>query len=93
MVQGLPPQHTALGPVHWHQTPQEVVTLAQKAFPSKPTLNAKGGKAMPNQSATQPPRTETRTKENPNALEWKVPTLADLLQRLSVSSASSSLKR
>jgi hypothetical protein len=43
---------------------------------------------MPNQSATQPPQNETWTKKNPNCLEWKVPTLADLLQRLSVSSAN-----
>jgi hypothetical protein len=48
---------------------------------------------MPNQSATQAPQTETRTKESPDCLEWKVPTLADLLQRLSVSSANPSLKR
>jgi hypothetical protein len=48
---------------------------------------------MPNQSATQPLQADTRTKENPNRLEWKVPTLADLLQRLSVSSANPSLKR
>jgi hypothetical protein len=48
---------------------------------------------MSNQSAKKPPQPDTRTKENPNRPEWNVPTLADLLQRLSVSSASSSLKR
>ena len=47
---------------------------------------------MPNQSATQPLQTDTRTKKSPNRLEWKVPTLADLLQRLSVSSANPSFK-
>jgi len=48
---------------------------------------------MPNQSATQAPQTETWTKGSPDRLKWKVPALADLLQRLSVSSANPPLTR
>ncbi len=48
---------------------------------------------MPNQSAKQPSHPDLRTKENPNRPEWSVPTLADLLQRLSVSAAVPSVKR
>jgi hypothetical protein len=48
---------------------------------------------MPNQSAAQPSQLDTRTKENPNRPEWNVRTLADLLQRPSVSSATPSSKR
>ena len=33
---------------------------------------------MPNQSAKKPPEPETRTKENLDRPEWKVPSLADL---------------
>ena len=47
---------------------------------------------MPNQSAAQPSQLDTRTKENPNRPEWNVRTLADLLQRPSVSSATPLLK-
>jgi hypothetical protein len=46
---------------------------------------------MLNESPKKPPQTET--KENPNRLEWNVPTLADLLQRLSVNSSHPSPKR
>ena len=49
-----------------------------------------GEKTMPNQSAKKPLQPETRTGGIPNHPEWKVPTLADLLQRLSVTSASPS---
>jgi hypothetical protein len=76
-----------------HQTPQGVFALAQTALHLKAYTLRQGEKTMPNRSAAQPPQTETRTEENPNRLEWKVPTLADLLQRLSVSSANPSLKR
>jgi hypothetical protein len=90
---GVPASRQQTAPLpNWHKTPQGVFTLAQTAFTSKPILSVKG-QDHANQSATLPPQTETRTKENPNRLEWKVPTLADLLQRLSVSSANPSLKR
>jgi hypothetical protein len=45
---------------------------------------------MQNQSVKKQPQSETGTKENLNRLEWTVPTLADLLQRLSVASPSPS---
>jgi hypothetical protein len=41
---------------------------------------------MPNESPKKP-QPETQTKES---VEWKIPTLADLLQRLSVNSATPS---
>ena len=45
------------------------------------------GKTMPNRPVTRPP--QPTTKGTPDRPEWKVPTLADLLQRLSVTSAKS----
>ena len=47
---------------------------------------------MPNESAKKPPQSETQPKENLNLPEWKVPTLADLLQRLSASSGNPYIK-
>jgi hypothetical protein len=44
---------------------------------------------MPNESPKKPLPRETQTKES---VEWKIPTLADLLQRLSVNSATPSPK-
>jgi hypothetical protein len=44
---------------------------------------------MQNQSVKKQPHSETGTKDL-NRLEWTVPTLADLLQRLSVASPSPS---
>jgi hypothetical protein len=69
----------------------EVITLAQTSYPSRHRLSQRG-KIMPIQSAKKPPQFETRTKENLNLPEWKAPSLADLLQRLSVNSANASLK-
>ena len=47
---------------------------------------------MPNESAKKPPQSETRPKENLNRLEWKAPTLAELLQRLSASPGNPYIK-
>jgi hypothetical protein len=52
----------------------------------KARLSFKGAKTMPNESPKKP-QPETQTKES---VEWKIPTLADLLQRLSVNSATPS---
>jgi hypothetical protein len=48
---------------------------------------------MPQQDAKKPAQSETRTKENVHLPMWKGLTLADLLQRLSVSSANPSFNR
>jgi hypothetical protein len=45
---------------------------------------------MLNQSAKKLPPPERQTKETPTRPEWVVPTLADLLQRLSVTSVNPS---
>lgn len=47
---------------------------------------------MTNQSVKEPPQPEKQTKETPNRPEWKAPTLADLLQRLSASFGNPDLK-
>jgi hypothetical protein len=47
---------------------------------------------MPNESVKKPPQSETRTKDNLNRPEWKAPTLADLLQRLSASPGNPYIK-
>ena len=49
-----------------------------------------GGMIMPDESAKKPPQSETRTKDNRNLPRWKAPSLADLLQQLSVNSANPS---
>jgi hypothetical protein len=43
---------------------------------------------MQNQSAKKSPQPEKQTNETPTRPEWIVPTLVDLLRRLSVTPAS-----
>jgi hypothetical protein len=45
---------------------------------------------MPDKSAKKLAQSETRTRDNRNLPRWKAPSLADLLQQLSVNSANPS---
>jgi hypothetical protein len=84
---------TALSHCFWGRPNSRSVHSCSDVLPFKRLNSPKGEKTMPSQSAKKPPQSETRTKENLNLPGWKAPSLADLLQRLSVNSANSSLKR
>jgi hypothetical protein len=72
--------------------PRSVHSCSDTLFPQSLRFPERE-KTMPHQDAKKPAQSETRTKENVHLPVWKGLTLADLLQRLSVSSANPSFNR
>jgi hypothetical protein len=67
-----------------------VSDLLRRLSLTKSRLSPKGGDTLPNQSAKKLPPPERQTKDTLTRPEWAVPTLADLLHRLSVTSVNPS---
>jgi hypothetical protein len=77
---------------HWGGFYHQTWSLLLRLFPFQNLYFANGGKAMPDQSTRKlPSQSDGQTKTNP-FLDFQIPTLADLLKRLSIISATPASK-